>query len=114
MYRQSHPSFGKPSYRVNSLPENYSGNAFSPEIKEKEADSAEKNTALPVAKEHREDSDAGEKKEKRESPSLPLPFAGLSIATDTAILFLVLLVLAAGGGEKDDGALLMILILLLL
>ena len=62
MYRQSHPSFGKPSYRVNSLPENYSGNAFSPEIKEKEADSAEKNTALPVAKEHREDSDAGEKK----------------------------------------------------
>ena len=29
MYRQNYVSFGKPNYRVTSVPENYSGNAFS-------------------------------------------------------------------------------------
>ena len=125
MYRQSHSSFGRASYRVNSVPENYSGNAFrkngsdDPEQKEipKTAESVsrdptEENISLPVKKESL--SAERENSEGKGALNGLTSLAKLNIASDTALLFLVLLILSAGGGEQDDGAIFMILILLML
>ena len=107
MYRQSQPHFGKPSYRINSLPENYSGNAFAAREPEPPAEKP-----APAFDEREEEERALSCEEKKDRAHLLFP--GISVSPDTAILFLVLLVLAAGGGEREDGALLTILILLLL
>jgi len=119
MYRQNHTSFGRPSYRLGSVPENYSGNAFRKE-----------SPGEPVNKEETVESEisAPERDDECEKATenilktvLPAQAAShdvkksdLGIASDTALLFLVLLILAAGGGERDDGALFMILLLLML
>ena len=113
MYRQSHSSFGKANFRVNSLPENYSGNAFRSQPVEEEIsaedESCSREENLPVSLPEKENAPL-----KKGALSDILGSLKMNIASDTALLFLVLLILSAGGGERDDGAVFMILILLML
>lgn len=105
MYRQSHSHFERPSFKISSLPENYSGNAFQREEE-------------PLTSEKIEQAENRSPERKEPEPLLErmLERTGRlhEVKSDSALLFLVLLILAAGGGEKDDGVMLMVLILLLL
>ena len=117
MYRQSHSSFGKANFRVNSLPENYSGNAFRPQ-REEESEQKEPVRIQEISEREETARNLTEEKPVREKNqnTFSALFEGgkLNLSHDTALLFFILLVLIMGGGEHDDGAILTVLLLLII
>ncbi len=111
MYKQSHiHPFKNPSFRVNSVPENYSGNAFSrknaepellPEPIERTPTVSADPSSLPKESTH---GIVNGIKEGIES----------KIGGDGLLILALLFVLIAGGGDRDDGAVLILLMLLLI